>query len=80
MPWHNHCKLLFKKSIKKKLATPEIPDTANGFMLLIKQYANLTVDLLSETISLFWSLVKIIDSIKAFSRIVYNAMNIKIKA
>ena len=46
--------------------TPETPDTADGFMLLLKRYTNLNFALLSETRPLFWAIVKIIDPIKAF--------------
>ena len=48
------------------MTTPEIPDTAYGFMLLLKRYANLNVALLLETIPLFRDLVKVIDFIKDF--------------
>ena len=57
--------------------TPYIPDTADGFVLLLKRYANLNFSLLSKTRPLFWALVKIIDSIKAFSLVAPNAMTIK---
>ena len=47
--------------------TPEIPDTANGFVLLLKRYATQKLSLISNTSPLFQALVKIIDSVKAFS-------------
>ena len=49
-----------------KLMTPEIPDTADGFVVLLKRYANLNFSLFSKTSTLFRALVKIIDSIKDF--------------
>ena len=59
---------------------PDIPDAADGLMLLLKLYANIKFTLFSNMIPLFRALVKIIDSIKAFSRVSCNAMTIKTKA
>ena len=64
----------------KKLMTREIPDTADGFMLLIKWYAKLNLALFSETRTLFQALVKVIDSIKYFSQVARDAMTLNIKA
>ena len=60
--------------------TPEIPDTANGFILVLKRYANLDFALFLETSPLFRTLVKVINSTKGFSRVVRNAMTLKTKA
>ena len=59
---------------------PEIPDTADGFMLLLKWYANLNFAKFSETIPLLWPLFKIISSIKAFSWVARYSMTFKTKA
>ena len=80
MPLHEHHASLSKTSIFLKLMTPEIPDTSDGFVLILKRYENLNFALFSDTIPLFWSLVKIVDSIKALSQVTYNAMTIKTKA
>ena len=65
--------------ILKNIMTPEIPDTADGFMLILKRYANLNFALLSETRPLFRALVKVIDSIKAFSRVACDVINFNTK-
>ena len=64
----------------KKLINPYIPDIADGFMILLKRYANLNFDLFYVTSPLFLVIMKIIDSIKAFYRVSCNAMNTKTKA
>ena len=59
--------------------TPEIPDTAYRFMLLLKRYAHINFALFSETSPLFQDLVKVIDTIKAFSQVARDAMTLKTK-
>ena len=67
------------KNLKKRMSA-EIPDISDGFMLLLKRYANLNFALYSERIPLFQALVKFINSIKSFSQVARNATTLKTKA
>ena len=59
---------------------PEIPVTANRFILLLKRYAKLNFSQFSESSPILWALVQVIDAIKAFSRVAHDATTIKTKA
>ena len=60
--------------------TPEVLDTSDEFVSILKWYANLNFALFSDTLALFRSLVKVIHSIKAFSWVDRNSMTLKTKA
>ena len=60
--------------------TPEVLDTSDEFVFILKWYANLNFALFSDTLALFRSLVKVIHSIKAFSWVDRNSMTLKTKA
>ena len=47
--------------------TPDILDTAGGFMLVLKRYEKLNFALFLDMSPLLWALMKVIDSIKFFS-------------
>ena len=59
---------------------PEILYKVDRFMLLLKRYAKLNFALFLETSPFFRSLVKVIDSIKYFSRVARGAMTLNTKA
>ena len=52
---------------KKKLK-PKVPETAEGFLLLLKRYANLLYAIFSEDCPYYKCIVTIIDAFKEFSR------------
>ena len=60
--------------------TPDILDTAGGFMLVLKRYAKLNFALFLDMSPLLWALMKVIDSIKFFSWVYRGAMNLNTKA
>ena len=64
---------------KKKLK-PKVPDTAEGFLLLLKRYANLLFAIFSEDCPYFKCIVKIIDAFKEFSRAARENFTLQSKA
>jgi hypothetical protein len=67
------------KNLKKQL-TPEIPESADQFMLLLKRYANLLFALFQENSPLFLAMKTIITALKAFSRPARESMSKRTKA